>query len=380
MARGRPLHVRILRPLAREPYSSMLRYADGIAAQMRRLPDLVTVQEIQPSPLAMPARYGWVSEVDRFLTKYVAYQLKVLGGRGAGVVNHVVDHAYGHLVHSLDARRTVVTVHDLTPLHLRRGRWGRSLRFRLWSWVGFLYSLKALLRAGIVVTDSNAIREELIIETGVDPARVRAIPPGISESFHPLSEASVCRLRDRYEISRDVRVVLHVGGSEPRKNLERLITAFAEVKRQRRGQTLLLKVGSDFTAVQWQLIRRCSLEGWVRSTGPVGAAELVGLYNLADVVAFPSSYEGFGWPPLEAMKCGTPAIVGDCPALREVVDGAAPLVDPENPRALAEAMLGVLEDRGYRERLVEQGFDRAKAFTWDETARCLTATYRELLA
>jgi len=98
----------------------MLGYADGIAAQMRRLPDLVTVQEIQPSPLAMPARYGWFSEVDRFLTKYVAYQLKVLGGRGAGVVNHVVDHAYGHLVHSLDARRTVVTVHDLTPLHLRR--------------------------------------------------------------------------------------------------------------------------------------------------------------------------------------------------------------------------------------------------------------------
>ncbi|MBC7224691.1 MAG: glycosyltransferase family 4 protein, partial [Anaerolineae bacterium] len=321
-------------------------------------------------PRLLPKGRGWWGRASLLAARTAVYPLRAWATQGQ--VNHVVDHSYGHLVHFLDPARTVVTVHDLAPLGAPEpgGRWGVSAR--LWRW-----SLRGACKAARLIADSAFTREELLRWTDYPPGRIVVIPCGVAPAFRPLEDEGNLRpVRERYGLP-EGRLLLHVGHGARRKNLAGLLQALARVV-QAAGDVHLVQVGARPGQAEETLVARLGLQGRVRWLGTVPGQDLPALYNLADCFVFPSLYEGFGLPVLEAMACGTPVVCSHLASLPEVAGDAALLVDPRDPAALAQAVLQVLEDAALRQGLREAGLRRAGAFTWACTAAATANVYREV--
>lgn len=348
----------------------MENYADGLLTGFQENRD----DEVEVVPLSGPrlplAGQGWWGRAGLLAVRTVAYPLRAWAAQGQ--VNHVVDHSYGHLVHFLNPARTVVTVHDLAPLGAPEpgGRWGVSAR--LWRW-----SLQGTLRAARLIADSAFTREELLRWTGYPAGRIVVIPCGVAPAFRPLENESALRaVRERYDLP-EGRLLLHVGHEAPRKNLAGLLQALAHVVQAARD-VHLVQVGAQPGKDEEALVAQLGLQGRVCWLGTVPGRDLPALYNLATCFAFPSLYEGFGLPVLEAMACGTPVVCSHLASLPEVAGDAAYLADPREPTALAQALLEVLEDAALRRRLREAGLRRAATFTWARTAAATANVYREV--
>jgi glycosyltransferase involved in cell wall biosynthesis len=237
----------------------------------------------------------------------------------------------------------------------------------------------ALRRARRIIAVSDATRVELLARYRLPSERVVVVPEAAAAEFAPPGPAALAAARDRYGLARPY--VLFVGFLEPKKNLGTLLEAVARVRRRGGwGPTELLVVG----APGWgpdpaQRARALGLDGAVRFVGPVPDADLPALYAGALAFAFPSLWEGFGLPVLEAMATGAPVVASNRGALPEVTAGAALLVEPE-AAPLAEALERLLADRTLRERLRAAGLARAAAFSWERTAQETLAVYRAAVA
>jgi glycosyltransferase involved in cell wall biosynthesis len=243
---------------------------------------------------------------------------------------------------------SVVTLHDLQHLDLP-GLFSRAERsFRAVAWH------RSVRGATLVVTPSEFVRDRAIDLLGLDPARVRAVPHGLDHSvFAPGADE-----REPF--------LLYPARAWPHKNHARLLDAFAELRRERPGLRLVLTGGGHAQA----------MPDGVDVRGHVSLTELVSLYRRASAVVFPSLYEGFGQPVLEAMACGCPVACSDIPPLREIVADAAVTFRPAAPAEIAAAVRQLLADAPtYRAR----GLERAAAFTWDRAAAAYEDVYRELL-
>ncbi len=345
-----------------ENWPSMERYANGLENALRALapPSLLITSKIPPAPWPIPRGL--------LLRRMLSYPL--WSRRHQGDLNHVLDHSYGHLLFGLDPERTVVTVHDLAPLLFPGKRLGLSQLAWQLAW-------KGALRARRLIAVSAFTRQMLIEHSRVSPERIVVIPEGVEPAFRPLPEEAVEELRRRYALP-DAPLLLHVGHTQPRKNLEGLLHALAIVRR-RDSRVVLLQIGGVPTARQRALVESLGLRNAVHFLGPVSESDLIAFYNLADVFVFPSLYEGFGFPPLEAMACGTPVVASHAASLPEVVGDAGLLVDPRDPEAMAEAIYHVLQDAELAEELRRRGLERARQFTWERTARETLAVYEAML-
>ncbi len=234
-------------------------------------------------------------------------------------------------------------------------------------------------RATIVITGSEHTARDLVELIGVPREKIEVTHYGVGEEFYPdrtrAGRKEVCR---RHVLPRH-RYILFVGTLEPRKNLPTLVAAFGRLPDIRRSHCLVL-AGAPGWRVQeiHDAIVRSGLVGEVIMPGYLCADELRSLYTYADLFVYPSLYEGFGFPPLEAMACGAPVITSNVSSLPEVVGDAALQVDPRDPRALAHAMQTVLEDEQVAATLRSRGFDRAKQFSWEQTARKTLQIYRRV--
>jgi glycosyltransferase involved in cell wall biosynthesis len=188
----------------------------------------------------------------------------------------------------------------------------------------------------------------------------------------------VAAVRSRYRLPEGY--VLFVGSVERRKNLRGLLQAYARLLETDVACPLVI-VGTRRRGAGeiGRTLQELHLEESVIFTGYVPDADLPAIYTGADLFVFPSLYEGFGLPPLEAMACGTPVVCSNAASLPEVVGDAAIMVDPYDVEGLAEAMLRVLTDADLREHLRRKGLERARQFTWERTARETVAVYREVL-
>ena len=241
----------------------------------------------------------------------------------------------------------VVTLHDVQHLDLPAlfPRAERALRAALWH--------RSLRRAERVIAISEFVRDRAVARLGLDGERVRVVPLGLD---HDVLRPGTGE-REPF--------VLYPARPWRHKNHPRLYEAFELVRRERPELRLVLTGGGDFGAVP---------DG-VDVRGHVTQAELVSLLQRASALVFPSLYEGFGLPPLEAMACGCPVACSNAGALPETVGDAAKLFDPHNPEAIAGALLEVLSEPA---PWVERGLARAEQFSWDETARLTDAVYDEL--
>jgi glycosyltransferase involved in cell wall biosynthesis len=283
-----------------------------------------------------------------------------------------------HYVLPLLARRpAVVTVHDC--IHLRFPEYlprGPALRYAR------VMMSAALRRSALVFTVSEASRRDILhFYPRTDPEQILVVHNAVDAALLVApDEAERERVRERYQIRG--RFVLYAGNVKPHKNVDRLVHAFARL-RQRPGleDVKLLIIGQDEN--RYAGLRRTVEEAGVRQDvrffGFVPDATLATLYRLASVFAFPSLYEGFGLPPLEAMACGTPVVTSRLSSLPEVVGDAALLVDPYSVEEIEAALARVLADDALRADLAARGLERARCFSWERSARAIHGAYMKVL-
>lgn len=269
--------------------------------------------------------------------------------------------------------RIVSTIYDLAPEILPAEHNPRLRRLHQ------LRNRDIARRSDVVVAISESTKADVVRHLGVDPARVEVVYGGVSAAFHPRPEPEVEEARIRYGLHRPY--LIFVGTIEPRKNLVRLVRAFSRLRKQGVDSDLeLVLVGRR--GWRWeevdQEIARLGLDSHVPRLGYVPEHDLPALLTGAVALVYPSLYEGFGFPPLEAMACGTPAIASALSSIPEVVDGAGVLVDPHREDAITDAMGTVLADGALRATLVEAGRKRAGLFPWDRTGRALSQVYRSV--
>ncbi|HEY0379998.1 MAG TPA: glycosyltransferase family 1 protein [Pyrinomonadaceae bacterium] len=269
---------------------------------------------------------------------------------------------------------TVVTVHDLsTLLHpethekylVRRARRRLPVMAR---------------RATAIITPSESVRRETCEHLGVGAEKVFVVPEAARRTFRPAAREETAEARRRLGVEDEF--VLFVGTVEPRKNLLTLARAFDEILRETSLRPQLVIAGKEGWLAD-ELYTYLKGAGVVRErvrfTGYVSDRDLRALYSSCRAFVYPSLYEGFGLPPLEAMACGAPVITSRVPSLTETVGDAALLVPPAAYRELAQVVIRVLRDSGERERLSSAGLRRAAAFSWEKTARATLDVYREAL-
>ncbi len=272
---------------------------------------------------------------------------------------------------------SVVTIHDcihlLFPQYLPSRMAFRYARFIMGS---------AIRRSALVFTVSEASRADILrFYPWADPEKVYVVPNGIdAELLQDPGAEEMERVRERYQLRG--RFVLFAGNVKPHKNLVRLIRAFARVRVLEGNEDLrLVLIGDDVS--RYSALRRTAEEAGVRQDvrffGFVPHGTLAALYRMAAVFAFPSLYEGFGLPPLEAMACGTPVVTSRISSLPEVVGDGALLVDPYSEEAIAGGITSILDDEDLRRGLVERGLERAASFSWERSVRAVHAGYMRAL-
>jgi glycosyltransferase involved in cell wall biosynthesis len=272
--------------------------------------------------------------------------------------------------------RTIVTIHDLSFLvHPECAEPGMAR---------YLTDAvpRGLRRANVILADSQATRNDLVRLLAIDPARVELVYPGVGPHFRPMAEEATAPVHRRLGLPD--RFLLFVSTLEPRKNLVRLLEAFAQVI-QAEDADLQPSISDLHLVIAgrrgwlyediFAAIDRLQLRERVRLLDYVHDNDLPALYNLAAAFAYPSIYEGFGIPPLEALACGTPTVIADNSSLPEVVADAAVLVSAEDVGSIASGIARVVSDEGLRARLRAAGPAQARKFTWEQAAQRVLACY-----
>jgi glycosyltransferase involved in cell wall biosynthesis len=266
---------------------------------------------------------------------------------------------------------TVVTIHDMSlTLYPRYHPPRRVLLNRP------LVDLAAR-RAQAIITVSESAKRDIVRLYGLAPERVHVIHEAAAPEFQRVTDAGrLAVVRARYALG--PRTILYVGTIEPRKNLPLLLEAFAARRRSGDLPHQLVCVGPYGWLSRGisRRIERLGLNGVVRFTGYVPFDDLPALYSLAEMFVFPSLYEGFGLPVIEAMACGTPVVAGRNSSLGEVAGGAIQHVDPLDVDALGDGMVAVARDPALRDRLRAAGLLRARMFSWERAAHATTEVYR----
>jgi len=263
---------------------------------------------------------------------------------------------------------SIVTLHDLIPLLFPKLS---SLRAR----AGFRVAVSLALRASrICITDSESTRRDVLAAFRVAPAKVRAIPLAAAPDFKPQSSAELAALRARYALPD--RFYLYLGSNKPHKNLVRLISAYAPLASA--DCPLVIAGAWDSRYPEAKQAAATLAPDTVRWLGAIPEPHLPALYGAALAFVFPSLYEGFGLPVVEAMACGTPVACSRSSSLPEVAGEACLLFDPTDVQALTQVLQQLREDAGLRRALHERGLIQARGFSWRRSAEATLQLYREV--
>lgn len=273
----------------------------------------------------------------------------------------------------LGRTKLVITVHDLIPLVLpetvRHGYCRRFLR----------EVPDAVERASAVITVSCHTASDISRLLGARPDRLRVVPAAPDPALRPVAAGSARQLiRTKYGV--DEPYILYVGGLNPRKNVADLIYAYSKVCRGLWPELVLVIAGESLRhgPPLRELVHALGIERYVHWPGHVADADLAALYSAAEFLVYPSLYEGFGLPPIEAMACGTPVLCSDAASLPEVVGRAAVTVPSGDVTALAAAIGKLAGDPDLRGRLGRRGIRRARRFSWPDAAAAIRQVYLEV--
>lgn len=271
-----------------------------------------------------------------------------------------------HVLPAVSPRRSVVTVHDLGYAHFPETHPPRQ------RWYLEVTTRRHARQAAHLLADSVATKNDLVARYGASPDRVTVAYPGLDPAVERVSDpADIARVKAKYGV--EGAYVLYLGTLHPRKNLSRLIAAY-----RRSGLQLPLVLAGKRGWYYEQLIKEAG--SGVRFIGYVDEADKSALLSGARAFAFPSLYEGFGFPVLEAMACGVPVLCSNTSSLPEVAGEAALLIDPLNVDEIAAGLRRVALEANLRQTLIERGFEQARRFTWAQCADVVLNVFEQVLA
>jgi glycosyltransferase involved in cell wall biosynthesis len=351
------------------PAAGVRRYVRELTRALRRLDAPLTLVAIGGNPQSVdglehiserwhpPTNLGW------------SMLGAMRGARGAGLD---VYHAPAYTAPPLGVHPMVVTLHDVS--YERRPEWYPHRRDRLRR---VFYRLSALA-ADLVITDSEFSRLEIAAAYHIAERRIRVIPLGVAEIFQPRSP-------DGPEpvtlggLGVNAPFVLHVGDLHTRRNVQIALEAVLRLRARGHGELSLVLAGHDRGLLGTLQARAhaAGMAGAILPLGHVDESTLVGLYQAAVALVYPSRYEGFGLPLIEAMACGTPVLAANAATADEVTGGAAELLPEDDSAAWASALERILTSPAHAATLRERGLARAREFTWRRTAEATYAVYRE---
>jgi glycosyltransferase involved in cell wall biosynthesis len=272
--------------------------------------------------------------------------------------------------------RSVVTIHDCIHLMFPQYLPGRLAYFyaksAMWT---------ATRKATRILTVSEASKRDILRFFAIPPEKVSVIYNAIDARFlGPADDTRMDLVRQRYQL--DDPFVLYVGNIKRHKNIERLIDAFGRIRAKGPDGLRLIIIGDEISKypAMRQAVHKHRLDKHVRFLGFQPHETLAAFYRLARAFVFPSLYEGFGLPPLEAMACGTPVVTSNVSSLPEIAGDAALLVDPYDTDAIADGMLKAVTDESLRATLIARGLERARTFSWAQSVKEIHRIYMEVLA
>jgi glycosyltransferase involved in cell wall biosynthesis len=357
---------------------SMDAYADGLVAGLKAVRPQWEVSELAPYPHPRVNRRN--SSLLTALWKYYDcfwhYPQTVV--RQQADVFHIIDHSYGHLAYWLRKIGVpiVVTCHDLINLDHPENI-STQARLPSVSMAAWRYSVWGLQSADHTIAVSSITAKDVEQKLNIKLENITVVPDAVDSLFSPLQGEGIESFRLKYGILPETICLLHVGAVAPRKNISTILKVL-ETLRSQNLPIHLLKTGENFSDEQKTFIQTYDLENFITHLGKVDRRVLVQVYNAADILLFPSLYEGFGMPVLEAMACGTPVITSNVSSLPGVAGDAAILVEPTDVQAIVEAILRLKSDYTYCKWLINKGFVRAKSFTWEEVAEQVSHVYQKV--
>ncbi len=313
-----------------------------------------------------PARFSPLAY--RMMTNFVPVPYRAFHGDWADVT-----HFFNYIVPPGVHGKTVVTVHDMV---LRAYPETMRARTRILLETGLKQSMK---RADCIVTDSNFSKSEIAKYYPEFAGKVKVVPCGVdTKRFAPAAPDEIDRVKKAHHLPDSY--FLYLGTLEPRKNLVRLIRAYADLRKQHPdAPALVLAGGKGWQYEQiFQAADQPELREHILFPSYIPSGDMAAVYSGALAFVFPSLYEGFGMPPLEAMACGCPVLTSNAASLPEAVGNAALLCNPMKKKAIAHGMELLMTDASLREKLRLRGFRRAKEMCWEHAAELLHHIYLEL--
>jgi alpha-1,3-rhamnosyl/mannosyltransferase len=362
------------------PLTGIGQYAYQLALRIERMPETElhvfygheVSREVRPRERVVPTTMRQAARTYVPFAYDIAFWLRQRRfTRAVRPLHCDVYHEPNFLAYGFDGP-LVLTVHDLSWIRYPETHPPERVRAM------HRYFEPSLRRANIVLTVSEFVKREVVEVFGLDASRIRAIPNGLDPLFRPMAAPQTASFLAPHGLAHG-EYLLSVGTLEPRKNLERTVHAYAMLPAALRARFPLVIVGAKGWHTQGiqSVLQPLVASGEARVLGYVERDELVALTAGAAAMAYPSLYEGFGLPPLEAMGCGVAPIASSVSSLPEVVGDAGLLVDPLDVDAISRAMRTLLEDVALRHALSQRALERSRDFTWDACAQRTCAAYRD---
>lgn len=329
---------------------SMDRYAHDLFENLHQLPD-INVKLFRPQDSRAPF-------VGKYLTLWLDYPR--IANKKQSDVNHVLDHSISHLIGSLEVKKTIITCHDLIGLEIPQATpfWKRKI---FWKNV-----IKNMLQARNIIAVSQHTKDDILKHTSYKSDDIIVIYLGVSTKFRQINKD---KIEGRFKFNKPA--ILHVGHGNFYKNVEGLIKAVALLKKE----VSLVKVG-PISKSQLSLIKKLKID--LIQFPRLTQDDLVPLYNAVDLLVFPSWYEGFGFPVLEAMASGCPVVCSNAGSLPEVASDAAAMISPDDIQGIAKAIERILASHDLKQELIEKGLRQAKKFSWEKTALETAGVYKKI--
>ena len=380
MVRGvsKKINVNLFTNYAGDAQYSMLSYA----AQLEKNLKLYFMDSCQTAVFtSLETRFGKIirrnligRKLDSYWNRFAKHP--IIAKKISDGINHIIDHNNSYLIKYLDPRRTVVTCHDLIYFRIPDKKENNKLLFPRHAIRK--YTISGLKKAAKIIADSENTKKDIIELFDMPPQKITVIYPGIKSCFHKIKDTDILKEgRKRLNFNWD-KTMLHVGENLYYKNINTILYALKILHERGSKETHFVKVGKNFTSEQKDLILKLNIKDHVHYLGNLDDNDLNLIYNLSSVLVFPSLYEGFGWPPLEAMACGTPVVCSDRGSLKEILGDSAIFVEPYDQEGIAAAISILISDPEIRQHKIKQGFENIKRFDWKKMAEAVFKVYQEV--
>ena len=358
----------------------MKQYADRLKEALECLDNTLEINDFSPKGIYIPGArsFGLVNKIQDYLTRFLSYPRQI--EEIESDIFHIVDHANAYLASNLDMRKVVITCHDLMYLKQLKREIPLGYEDGFISWPAgriFLWSCEYIPKASKLITVSNATKKDMVRLLGCRQEDISVIYHGIDSRFREIKDKDLLQIL-RNKLARGAKyALLNIGSKSSYKNFAGLLYALNILVKRYGRDVLLIRVG-EVTKRHRRLMEKLNLGQYIKVLTDIPPDELNIIYNISDVFVFPSFYEGFGWPTIEAMACGLPIVSSDKGGLKEIVEDAAYIIDPYDAQNIARAIVNVLEDADKREELIIKGFERVKKFNNKDMASQTYQIYQQV--